>query len=64
MISGGNSTDNWFIYLACGGDKSGNTGKLFKVGGNWEIEYKFINGLYLDITIPMSIWAQLSILYL
>ena len=64
LYGNGNCSDNYFVYLACGGYNSSKTGKVFKICGNYDLDCKFTNGLHLDINIPSNIWTKLSILYL
>lgn len=61
---GNGNPNGHFVYLFCAGNKTSNTGKSFKIAGNFELSYSWADGLNASISIPSSQWIQISVLYL
>lgn len=61
---GNGNPNGHFVYLFCAGNKTSNTGKSFKIAGNFELSYSWADGLNASISIPPSQWIQISVLYL
>lgn len=62
-IANGNPNGH-FVYLFCAGNKTSNTGKSFKIAGDFELSYSWADGLNVSISVSSSQWIQTSILYL
>lgn len=62
-IANGNPNGH-FVYLFCAGNKTSNTGKSFKIAGDFELSYSWADGLNVSISASSSQWIQTSILYL
>lgn len=62
-MSAGNP-NGYFVYLFCAGNATSNTGKAFKIAGDFELSYSWVDGLNVNIRAESSQWIQVSILCL
>lgn len=56
--------NGYFVYLFCAGNITSNTGKAFKIAGDFELSYSWADGFNVSISVSSSQWIQASILYL
>ena len=64
LVGNSNAMEAFFCYLIAAGAAESNTGKYYKIAGNYEPELNWNNGLSIGIHASDTIWMQFSILYI
>ena len=64
LVGNNNAMEGFFCYLIAAGAAESNTGKYYKIAGNYGPELKWNNGLSIDIHASDSIWMQCSTLHI
>ena len=64
LVGGNNTTDQFFCYLIAAGATESNTGKCYKIAGNYEPGLNWNNGLSIGIYASDTIWMQYSVLHI
>ena len=64
LVGNNNAIEDFFCYLISAGADESNTGKYYKIAGNYEPELNWNNGHSIGIHASYGVWMQYSVLHI